>query len=109
MNGYIGWQASPSSVVRPTDHRGSGSRSNKAQMKQVSAAAMMRRTCGCQPSKATSRHQPAISNTAGELRLLLAEQPGAHYRVDAIGADQYVDRDAGSIVKPGPTRSPRSK
>ena len=52
MNGYIGWQASPSNVVRPIDQRGSGSRSNKAQMKQVSAAAMIRRTCGCQPAKA---------------------------------------------------------
>ena len=45
MNGYIGWHASPSNVTRPTDHCGSGSRSNSAQMKQVSAAPMIRPIC----------------------------------------------------------------
>src|SRR5439155_1332108 len=54
MNGYIGWHASPSKVVRPTDHRCNGSRSNRAQMKHVSAAAMIRLTWGCQPSNAAS-------------------------------------------------------
>src|SRR5881628_3889028 len=54
MNGYIGWHASPSRVTRPSDQRGSGSRSNSAQMKHVSAEAMIRRICGCQPSKAAS-------------------------------------------------------
>src|SRR3954447_1122227 len=46
------------------------------------------------------RHQPAIGDAASELRLLLAEQPGAYCRVDAMGADQNVDCDAGSIVDP---------
>jgi hypothetical protein len=36
------------------DQRGNGSRSNKAQTQQVSAAAMIRWICGCQPAKAAS-------------------------------------------------------
>ena len=160
MNGYIGWQASPSNVIRPTDQRGSGSRSNKAQMKQVSAAAMIRRTCWCQPANAASarsivarsvqssrfqvscsvqptkfsrraardeimhemaagadpglaaeleaeigdaldRHQPAIGDAAGEVRRLVAEQRGAHRRMDAVGADQHVGGDARAVVEAG--------
>jgi hypothetical protein len=46
-------------------------------------------------------HQPAKGDAAGELRLLLAEQPRAHRRMDAVGADQHVDGDAGAIVEPG--------
>src|SRR5918997_3716439 len=47
------------------------------------------------------RHQPAIGDAAGELRLLLAEQLCAYCRVDAVGADQHVDRNASAIIEPG--------
>ncbi len=49
-NGSIGWQASPSSVMRPNDQRGSGMRSSSAHLKVSSAAAMMLRTCGAKPA-----------------------------------------------------------
>jgi hypothetical protein len=47
------------------------------------------------------RHQPAIGDAAGELRLRLVEQPGAHHRMDTVSPDQHVDGDAGAIVEPG--------
>ena len=54
MNGSIGWHASPSSVARPFDQRGSGGRSNSAQMNVSSTAPTIACTCGCQPSNAAS-------------------------------------------------------
>jgi hypothetical protein len=50
---------------------------------------------------ALDRDKPAIGDTAGEHRRLVAEQPGADRRMDAVGADQHVDRDAHAIVEPG--------
>jgi len=76
INGYIGWHASPSSVTRPADQRGSGSRSNSAQIKQVSAAEMMRRICGCQPSNAASaRSMVAWSVQSSRFQLSCSVQP----------------------------------
>src|SRR5580704_17231822 len=49
---------------------------------------------------ALDRHQPAIGDAAGELRRLLAEQGSAYRRMDAVGADQNVGRDARLVLKP---------
>src|SRR2546425_4342582 len=47
------------------------------------------------------RDQSAIRDAAGEARRFLAEQPGAPRRVDAVGADQDVGRDALAVLEPG--------
>ncbi len=45
-------------------------------------------------------HQPAIGDAAGKARRLLAEQLGAHRRVDAVGADQHIAGDPRAVVEP---------
>jgi hypothetical protein len=68
MNGHIGWQASPSNVVRPTDQRGSGSRSNMAQIKQALTAAMIVWIFSCQSAKiANARAMVARSVQSSQL------------------------------------------
>jgi hypothetical protein len=51
--------------------------------------------------EALDRHQPAIGDAAGKSWRLFAEQVGAHCRMDAVGADQDVGRDALAVVEPG--------
>jgi hypothetical protein len=50
---------------------------------------------------ALGRDQAAIGDAAGEARRLLAEQCGAHGRVDPVGADEDVGRDARAALEPG--------
>src|SRR5262245_55708974 len=50
---------------------------------------------------APGRHQAAIRDAAGKARRLLAEQRGAHRRMDAVGADQDVGGDASVVLEPG--------
>src|SRR5271166_2671420 len=50
---------------------------------------------------ALDRDKPAIGDTAGEHRCLVAEQPSLNCRMDAIGADQQVDRNTRAIVESG--------
>jgi hypothetical protein len=45
------------------------------------------------------RHEAAIAHAAREARLLRAEQEVAHRGVDAVGAHQHVDLDAGSVLE----------
>jgi hypothetical protein len=50
---------------------------------------------------APDRHQAAVGDAAGEARRLLAEQRRPHRRMDAVGADQHVGRDARAVLEPG--------
>ncbi|CFU09248.1 Uncharacterised protein [Bordetella pertussis] len=52
MCGFIGWQASPSSTMRPRLHSGSGSRSSRGHLETSGVASMSACTVGCQPAKA---------------------------------------------------------
>ena len=99
MNGSIAWHASPSSVTRPDDQRGSGGRSNSAQMNVSSTAPMIACTCGCQPSNAASasatsprsvhdsRVQASWSKTATKLTSSLL----LHEVVDEVRAGPHPD------------------
>src|SRR5947208_10843311 len=50
---------------------------------------------------ALDRYQATIGDAAREARRLLAEQRGAHRGVDAVRADQQVDRDSAAVLEPG--------
>ena len=54
-----------------------------------------------EPGETLGRDQSAIRDTAGEARRFFAEQHGAHRRVDAVGADQDVGRDALAVLERG--------
>ncbi len=47
------------------------------------------------------RNEPAIGDTAGELRRLVAEKPGADSRMNAVGADQHIGLDTRAVGEPG--------
>jgi len=49
---------------------------------------------------AFGRDQAAIGDAAGEARRLLAEQRGAHRRIDTVSADQDVSRDVRAVLEP---------
>src|SRR5215471_1595860 len=48
---------------------------------------------------ALGRNEPAIRDTAGKGRLLLAEQRRAHRRMDAVGADEDVRSDMRAVFE----------
>ena len=48
---------------------------------------------------ALDRHQTAIGDAAGKARFLLAEQRGAHRRLDAVGTDQHIGCNCGAVVE----------
>src|SRR2546430_12864583 len=53
---------------------------------------------------ALDRYQATIGDAAREARRLLAEQRGAHRGVDAVRADQQIDRDAPAVLDRKSTR-----